>query len=98
MDRGSEELHSLVRSDAAAADRHPSTLYEFVRQTLALRGGVCSRRELLAAIEADPLNSSRLARSRGFASLLQNMKHSGFVELQGDLVRRTKRRVGRRHL
>lgn len=73
------------------------SLYEFVRRTLAERGGGCTRAELLAMIQADPEAAQRLERSRGFSRLLQNMKHSGFVRLEGDMVRRTRRRLGRRH-
>jgi hypothetical protein len=74
------------------------TLYEFIRQTLEGRGGTCSRSELLNAILRDPEASQRLADNRqGFPRLLQNMRHSGFIELEGDLVRRTDRRVGYRH-
>ena len=79
-------------------ERNPASLYDFVREMLALRGGSCSRRELLAAIQAHPRAESLLERSQDYTCLLLNMKHSGFVELEGDLVRRTKRRVGQRHL
>lgn len=72
------------------------SLYQFVRDALNSRGGVCSRDELLAAIQADPDAARRLGLSQSFSRLLQNMKHSGFIELDGDLVRRTKRLVGRR--
>ncbi|MES2326262.1 MAG: hypothetical protein V4499_02880 [Pseudomonadota bacterium] len=72
------------------------SLYEFVRRALAERGGRCTRAELLAIIEEDPASARRLQQSQGFSRPLQNMKHSGFIELDGEIVRRTARRVGRR--
>lgn len=80
------------------SERNPASLYDFVRETLEFRGGSCSRRELLAAIQAHPRAASLLECGQGYTRLLLNMKHSGFVELEGDWVRRTKRRVGLRHL
>jgi hypothetical protein len=77
--------------------RSRGSLYEFVRATLAAHGGTCTKQGLLSAIQADPDMAKRLERSQEFARLLQNVKHSGFIELDGDTVRRTGRRVGRRH-
>lgn len=74
------------------------SLYQLVRETLELHGGTCSRGELLSAIFADPAEAANLERSQGFARLLDNMKYSGFIELEGAIVRRTSRQVGRRHL
>lgn len=72
-------------------------MHEFIRRALADHGGVCSRVQLLLAISADPHASERLTRSkRGFIAILGNMKSSGFVEFDGDLVRRTSRRYGSR--
>ena len=73
-------------------------LCQLVRETLERHGGECSRGELLAAILAEGTEAKRLARGQGFARLLANMKHSGFVELEGSIVRRTSRRVGHRHV
>ena len=75
-----------------------TTLYQLVRDALDSRGGACSREELLAAIEADPDATQRLRKGQGFSRLLRNMKHSGFITIDGPSVRRTARRVGRRHL
>ena len=77
--------------------RSRGSLYEFVRATLAEHGGSCTKQELLSAMKTDPDMAQRLERSQGLARLLQNMKHSGFIVLDGDMVRRTGRRVGRRH-
>ena len=77
--------------------RSTGSLYEFVRRALADHEGHCTRARLLDAILADPHAAERLKRSQGFTALLQNMKRSGFVELEGDLVRATRRRVGRQY-
>jgi len=69
------------------------SLYHFVRETLESQGGRCSREQLLAAILADAAAAEQLARSQGLGRLLNNMKHSGFVEFDGAMVRRTARRV-----
>lgn len=74
--------------------RTAGSLYEFVRRTLSEHRGVCTRTQLLEAILADPNASDRLKRTRGFSALLNNMKHSGFIQLEAELVRRTKRRYG----
>lgn len=74
------------------------SLYALVREALANCGGSCTRQKLLAKIVADPTALKRLEASQGFNSLLKNMKFSGFISLDGELVRATKRRVGQRHL
>lgn len=85
------------RSDRADG-RSAGSLYEFIRRELAAHDGVRTRSQLLEAIRRDPRASERLERSRGFAALLGNMKSSGFVELDKDVVRATGRRLGRRRL
>lgn len=72
------------------------TLYQFVREQLEAQGGTATRSDLLGAIRDHPAALSKLEGSRGFDALLSNMKHSGFIELEGETVRRTGRRVGRR--
>ena len=74
------------------------TLYQLIRETLDEHGGSCLRAELLVAILANPHAAERLSCSQGFSRLLQNMRNSGFIELNGELVRRTKRRVRRRRI
>lgn len=76
--------------------RTSGSLHEFIRRILAAHGGVCGRAELLAAISADPRASERLKRTKGFTAVLGNLKSSGFVHFDGDLVRRTNRRYGSR--
>lgn len=91
---------SSLHGDAAALRGHPASagsLYQFVSDMLAASGGACIRDQLLAAIRENPVLLERLEQSRGFGALLSNMKHSGFIELHGETVRRTPRRVGQRH-
>ena len=76
--------------------RSAGSLHEFIRQTLAAHGGACTREELLSAILADATASERLTRTQGFTGVLGNMKSSGFVAFDGDIVRRTNRRYGSR--
>lgn len=74
------------------------SMYDFVRRYLVAHGGSCSREELIAALHADPAMKERLARNKGFAALLNNMRHSGDVTLTGNVVTataRTVRRMGR---
>lgn len=87
---GASRKWSLDGTDPRSA----GSLYEFVRRTLADHQGVCTRTQILEAILADPRASERLQRSQGFAALLSNMKHSGFIQFDGELVRRTTRRYG----
>ena len=78
----------------------PGSMYDFVRRYLVAHGGSCSREELIAALQADPVMRERLARSKGFAALLNNMRHSGDVVLDEDSVKatsRTFRRFGIAH-
>ena len=75
----------------------PGSLYDFVRRFLAMHGGSCSREALLQALQADAVMKERLANSRGFGALLNNMRHSGDLMLSGDMVLaspRTLRRLG----
>ncbi len=65
--------------------------------TLCAHEGTCSRDELLRALMAEPKMKERLSRSQGFKALLNNMRHSGDVVLEGDVVLpsvRTFRRLG----
>ena len=72
-----------------------SSLYQFVREHLWRHGGTCSRDALLTAIQQDPAARSKLEHSRGFSSLLSNMRHSGEIETDGDLVSATPRALRR---
>lgn len=81
-----------------ADGRSAGSLYEFIRRELAAHDGVRTRAQLLEAIRRDPRAAERLKRTQGFVAVLGNMKSSGFVELDKDVVRATGRRVGRRRL
>lgn len=70
-------------------------LYDFVRRYLVANGGSCSRKELIAALQADPVTKERLARNQGFAALLKNMRHSEDLSLIGNVVTATARTVRR---
>ena len=67
------------------------SMYDFVRHYLAMRGGACTRADLLEALEADPAMRQRLARSQGFRALLHNMRHSGDLTLNGEAISATSR-------
>lgn len=62
------------------------SMYDFVRRYLVEHGGSCTRHQLLAALQADRTMSERLAHSRGFTALLNNMRHSGDVVADGDHI------------
>lgn len=67
------------------------SMYDFVRRYLMERGGNCSREELFAALQENAVMRERLARSKGFTALINNMHHSGDVDLHVDVVRATSR-------
>jgi hypothetical protein len=69
----------------------PGSLYDFVRRHLVANGGTCSREELLAALQSDPVMRERLARARGFTALVNNMRFSGDVTVDRDRVTATSR-------
>lgn len=73
----------------------PGSLYDFVRRHICGHGGLATREELRAAILADPRAADLLSRSKGFTSLLNNMKHSGDVILERGMVRATSRTLRR---
>ena len=73
----------------------PGSMYDFVRRYLVAHGGSCSREELIAALQTDPVMRERLARSKGFAALLNNMRHSGDVAQAGHTVTATARTIRR---
>jgi len=81
----------------ALPPRSAGSLYEFVRSYLRDHAGACTRSQLRAAMDGDRDASARLRESRGFSALLSNMKHSGFIEVNGELITATSRRLGRRH-
>lgn len=71
------------------------SLYDFVRRYLLAQDGCCSRDKLHSAILAEPVLKTRLEQGRGFRALLSNMRHSGDVVFDGDLVRASSRTVRR---
>ena len=75
--------------------RSAGSLSQFVRDILVTNGGTRTRGELLEAIRSDPKLAARLERGQGLNQLLQNMRSSGFVTLDGDLVIATARTMNR---
>lgn len=73
----------------------PGSLYDFVRRALCAAGGSCLRQELLDLIHADPAMKARLDDSRGFAALLNNMRHSGDILIDGETVAASPRTLRR---
>ena len=72
-----------------------SSLYQVVRKHLWRMGGACSRDELLTLMLDDPSVGKRLQEGQGFVRLLNNMRHSGDVLLEGQIVRATSRALRR---
>lgn len=73
----------------------PGSLYDFVRRYLCAHGGACSCKELHSALLAVPILKARLGRSQGFGALLRNMRHSGDVILNENLVSASARTLRR---
>lgn len=71
------------------------TLYDFVRHFLSNCGGSACRISVEEALLSDPLMRQKLERSRGFQSLINNMRHSGDITVEGENVRMTARSVRR---
>ena len=76
----------------------PGSMYDFVRRYVCSHGGSCTREELRVAMLAEPTLKQRIESSRGFTALLRNMRHSGDVLLEDNLVTasgRTLRRLNK---
>ncbi|WP_169738046.1 hypothetical protein [Sphingomonas astaxanthinifaciens] len=68
---------------------------------LANAGGSMTRADLAMKIAEQPELAEALKDGRGLASLLSNMRHSGEIALEGDLVSltgRAIRRIAKRNL
>lgn len=78
--------------------RSAGSLHDFIRRVPGQYGGACTRDQILEAILTDPQAAPRLQYSKGLASILSNMKHSGFVVIEGQVVRRTARHYGRKQV
>lgn len=76
--------------------RSTGSLSQFIRELLCQHGGVSSREDLLRAIQRKPKLAARLAQGQGLAALLRNMRHSGYVTIEGETVKATRRTIKRR--
>lgn len=83
---------SLVSGSAGLPPRSAGVLYELVRAHLREHGGKSTRSTILATIQDDSQALAKLKASQGLTALLTNMKHSGFIMLDGDRVILTRRR------
>ena len=89
------ELLTPIRWRVGAPAGRGDTLYQFVREYLLAVGGSCARDDLRAAMLEVDWVRRRLAEGQGFTSLLNNMRHSGDVLCEGEIVRSTARALRR---
>lgn len=75
--------------------RSSGTLSQLVREALAHHCGVCTRSQLLDLLKADPRVAPGRALAQALPRVLDYLKQSGFIEVEGELVSRTRREVGR---
>lgn len=97
MVKADSDLPIRLRLDRVDG-RSASSLSAFIRLTLSAQGGACTRAQLLEAIASDPIASQSLARGKGLNTVLDYLRRNGFVECDGEVVRRTGRRFGRRRV
>ena len=97
MVKADSDLPIRLRVDRVDG-RSAGSLSAFIRLTLSAYGGVSTRAQLLEAIASDPNASQLLARGKGLASVLEYLRSCGFVECDGEVIRRTGRRFGRRRV
>ena len=71
------------------------SLYQVVREHLWRLGGSCSRDELLTLMWRNRSVRRRLQEGQGYVRLLNNMRHSGELVLEGKTVRATARALRR---
>lgn len=75
--------------------RSAGSIFQFIREYLVRHGGTCTRKELLQAVRSEAHLAARLDRGQGFERLLQNMRHSGFVTINEDIVTASSRTLKR---
>ena len=75
--------------------RSRGTLAQAVREHLCREGGTSSREQIEAALQADSRLASKLEKHVGVGRLLYELKIGGFVTLEGETVRATKRTLQR---
>ena len=84
-----------IRWRRGAPPGHPGSLYQAVREHLWRVGGTCTRDELLEVMLSDTAVRKRLLEGQGFSRLLTNMRHSGEIMLQGEIIKATSRALRR---
>lgn len=75
--------------------RSAGSISQLIREYLVRHGGACTRDELLQAIRRQPELAARLECGQGLERLLQNMRYSGFVTIEGEAVTATARTLKR---
>lgn len=91
-----EDSKIPIKWRAAVPDgRSAGSVSQFIREYLCRHGASCTRDELLRAIRSESDLLARLERGQGLARLLQNMRYSGFVTIDGEIVRATSRTLRR---
>ena len=91
-----EDARIPIKWRAGVPDgRSAGSLSQFIRDYLCRHGGRCTRGELLRAISAEPNLLARLERGQGLTRLLQNMRHSGFVSIDGETITATPKALRR---
>lgn len=74
------------------------SLYDTVRCCLKENGGTCTRDQLEQQLASSPEVHARITRAGGLGPLLTNMRHSGEIKLEGNLVLLTTRALRRMQL
>lgn len=74
------------------------SLYDTVRCCLKKNGGTCTRDQLEQQLGSRPEVHAKIASAGGLGPLLTNMRHSGEITLEANLVRLTVRALRRMQL
>jgi hypothetical protein len=78
---------STVKKKARTDYRREGTAADFARSFIQQSGGSCAREQLRAAMLKDPTMASRLHDPKSFARLVFNLKESGRVDVDGEMLR-----------
>lgn len=75
--------------------RSRGSLSQAIREHLCRSGGASTRAAIRKELESDHRLAERLASGQGLARLLKNMEYSGFLTVEGETVRATRRTLHR---